>query len=104
MADFLPGFSREENLLPKEGGLKYFSAWLSAGDADRCFAGLLENPAWSSDRIRMFGKTIVTDRKVIWFGDDGVSYTIQGSKNNRYLGPCGAGTQIDGGTGIRLRL
>ena len=80
MADFLPGLSQGDNLLPKEGELRYSAAWLEALDADRCLDELLADQAWSSDRIRMFGKTIVTDRKVIWFGDEGLSYTYSGVK------------------------
>lgn len=71
---------KRENILPYGGEVSYDPTWLDRGEADSLFAVLLGEEAWQSDIIKMFGKTIVTDRKVIWYGEPGCSYTYSGIK------------------------
>ena len=78
-------FNREEdslkNLLPKDGIANYYGKLLTNKEADYYFNGLLNTIKWESDQIRMYGKLIITKRKVAWYGDMDYEYTY--SKNTK---------------------
>ncbi len=63
------------NLLPYGGTVHYYSKLLSASEADRYFNCLLDTIAWKHDEAVMFGKHIITKRKVAWYGNEAYSYT-----------------------------
>ena len=67
-----------ENLLPQEGDVRYHAGLISLSEADRYFKDLATEIPWRHDEVKMFGKTIVTARKVAWFGDSGLDYTYSG--------------------------
>ena len=69
-------FSNEKtNLLPKDGTLNYYGPVFSVVDATHYFGALLDTIDWKNDEIILFGKKIVTKRKVAWYGDSGIEYT-----------------------------
>ena len=69
-------FSNEKtNLLPKDGTLNYYGPVFSSLDATNYFDALLNTIEWKNDEIILFGKKIVTKRKVAWYGDSGIEYT-----------------------------
>lgn len=63
------------NLLPKDGTVNYYGKILDAYTADFFYRKLLENIAWKNDEAIIFGKKIVTKRKVAWYGDEDFQYT-----------------------------
>ncbi|MBZ5856150.1 alpha-ketoglutarate-dependent dioxygenase AlkB family protein [Flavihumibacter profundi] len=63
------------NLLPGDGVVNYFGIVLTRLEADYFFIRLLESIAWKNDEAVIFGKRIITNRKVAWYGDKGYSYT-----------------------------
>ncbi|WKN41276.1 alpha-ketoglutarate-dependent dioxygenase AlkB family protein [Tunicatimonas pelagia] len=63
------------NLLPFDGTVHYYGKLLSNSEADHYLNGLLETIAWKHDEAVMFGKHIITKRKVAWYGDEAFSYT-----------------------------
>lgn len=63
------------NLLPKDGTVHYFGKILSATRADQYFDALLNTIEWKNDEAIIFGKKIVTKRKVAWYGDVSFEYT-----------------------------
>ena len=67
-----------KNWLPKDGVVNYFGKVLSAGLADEYFKKLLTNIEWRSDEAVMFGKKIITKRKVAWYADEPFTYTYSG--------------------------
>jgi alkylated DNA repair dioxygenase AlkB len=72
-------FSNETtNLLPCDGEVLYHGPVLSAQQANQYFQALLETIAWRNDEVIIFGKHIVTKRKVAWYGDAGLDYTYSG--------------------------
>lgn len=75
--DFFPS-DHETNLLPYDGVVQYRTPFLSAVAEERYLAGLRDEIPWRNDEVTMFGKTIVTARKVAWFGDAGLDYTYSG--------------------------
>ena len=63
------------NLLPKDGTVNYYGALMSQTKANAYLAELLENIAWQNDQAIIFGKLIITKRKVAWYGDTNFNYT-----------------------------
>ena len=63
------------NLLPRDGLVWYERAIFGSGEADRLFHELMENIDWRHDEVILFGKRIITRRKVAWYGDSDYAYT-----------------------------
>ena len=63
------------NLLPYNGTVHYYGKLLTATEADYYYDRLHSTIAWQHDEAMMFGRRIVTKRKVAWYGDDAFSYT-----------------------------
>lgn len=64
-----------ENLLPVDGIAKYYGVLLSPDSADHYFEKLMTTIEWRHDEALMFGKRIVTKRKVAWYAEKPFSYT-----------------------------
>ena len=67
------------NLLPRDGTVNYFGLVLTTADARRFYDTLLREIPWKNDEAVIFGKRIVTARKVAWYGDSDFSYTYSGT-------------------------
>ncbi len=65
------------NLLPYDGQANYFGPILE-NHADDYLHQLLRVPDWQSDIVKMFGKTTVTKRKYVWFGERPYRYNYSG--------------------------
>lgn len=63
------------NWLPYGGTVNYFGKVLSSAEADHYQTLLLKNIEWRNDELVMFGKRIVTKRKVAWYADRPYPYT-----------------------------
>ncbi len=63
------------NYLPKDGVVNYYGILMSLCDADDYFNSLLSRIAWMNDEVIIFGKRIVTKRKMAWYGDKPFAYT-----------------------------
>ena len=63
------------NILPYDGVTNYYGAILDAAQSDFYYQQLLENINWKNDEAIIFGKKIITKRKVAWYGDSEYSYT-----------------------------
>jgi alkylated DNA repair dioxygenase AlkB len=66
------------NLLPFDGAADYYGKVLSAADARHYLDRLLTNIAWRNDEAVIFGRHIITKRKVAWYGDQSYSYAYSG--------------------------
>ncbi len=66
------------NLLPGDGIVEYYGAIIDPPAADRFYRLLMERIEWRNDEAMIFGKRIVTKRKVAWYGDLPFSYTYSG--------------------------
>jgi alkylated DNA repair dioxygenase AlkB len=66
---------KEQNILPKDGIVNYYGQVFNRTDADLYFQKLMEEISWENDQAVVFGKLIVTKRKVAWYGDRHFSYT-----------------------------
>lgn len=67
-----------DNVLPYDGVVQYHGALMGKKPADSYFAQLRQDIAWQHDVVQMFGKTIITKRKVSWYADKAFSYTYSG--------------------------
>jgi alkylated DNA repair dioxygenase AlkB len=74
-----------ENLLPQDGIMEYYGKLLDAETAQYYFDELLRNIAWQNDKALIFGKEIITKRKVAWYGEKAYAYTY--SKYTKYALP-----------------
>ena len=63
------------NLLHKDGTVNYYHNMLTHNEANRYFDLLLQKIVWENDEVIIFGKHIVTKRKVAWYGDSDYLYT-----------------------------
>src|SRR3989338_5896510 len=64
-----------ENKLPKDGTVFYYGILMSIQQADHYLERLLNTIEWKNDEAVIFGKHIITKRKVAWYGNDSYSYT-----------------------------
>jgi alkylated DNA repair dioxygenase AlkB len=67
------------NLLPCDGTVNYYGRILDADETRRYYEALLESIPWKNDAAVIFGKHIITARKVAWYGDADYSYTYSGT-------------------------
>ena len=70
-------FSSEkiQNILPFDGITNYHGIILNKTQCDFYYNSLLENINWKNDEAIIFGKLIITKRKVAWYGDSEYDYT-----------------------------
>lgn len=66
---------RTANLLPYDGESYYYGKIMSVTDARYYLQKLLDDIAWKNDEAVIFGRHIITKRKVAWYGDSDYSYT-----------------------------
>ncbi|MDR6193860.1 alpha-ketoglutarate-dependent dioxygenase AlkB [Siphonobacter sp. SORGH_AS_0500] len=66
---------RQKNWLPYDGTVNYYDKLLSQSEADFFLNKLLETIQWENDRAVLFGKEIITKRKVAWYGTEPYQYT-----------------------------
>ncbi|MDP2452620.1 MULTISPECIES: alpha-ketoglutarate-dependent dioxygenase AlkB [unclassified Kaistella] len=65
----------EFNLLPKDGTVNYYGKIFSLEEATHFYKILLETIEWKNDEAIIFGKKILTKRKVAWYGEEEFEYT-----------------------------
>ena len=63
------------NILPKDGNVVYYKNLLTSQEANRYFDCLINSIEWKNDQIFIYGKLIITKRKVAWYGDTDFEYT-----------------------------
>lgn len=68
-------FDPAQNLLPKDGTVNYYGKVLDQKQADDYFQILLDTIDWRNDEAIIFGKKIITKRKVAWYGEKQFEYT-----------------------------
>ncbi len=66
------------NLLPRDGEAYYYGNILDAATAAMYFDKCVSELSWEHDRAFIYGKEIVTKRKMAWYADDPVAYTYSG--------------------------
>ena len=73
--DLFSASDKNTNLLPQDGTVNYYGVVFTKSEADFFLDNLLEHIEWRNDEAIIFGKRIVTKRKVAWYGDQPFEYT-----------------------------
>lgn len=68
----------QKNLLPKDGTVNYFGRIFSLQECSFYFDRLLNHIEWANDEAIIFGKKIITKRKVAWYGEHAYEYSYSG--------------------------
>ena len=72
---FSETINSKENLLPIDGTVNYFGKIMDNRSADSYFENLMRFIVWKNDEAVIYGKKIVTKRKVAWYGEREFEYT-----------------------------
>lgn len=78
-----------DNLLPYDGIAIYHGVVFDEAEAASIANSLFEEMPWKPDEVMMFGKKIITKRKVAWFSDAGINYTYAGVKKSGLMWTAG---------------
>lgn len=62
-------------VISTDGEAIYYGKSFSNQEAQEYFDALFHNIEWKYDEVNLFGKNIITNRKVAWYGDPGLTYT-----------------------------
>ncbi|MGK4568512.1 alpha-ketoglutarate-dependent dioxygenase AlkB family protein [Flavobacterium sp. 3HN19-14] len=65
----------ERNILPYDGTAFYYGTVLKSAEAQHYFEKLMQDDNFKNDEVIIFGKHIVTKRKIAWYGDNEFLYT-----------------------------
>ncbi|WP_420578664.1 alpha-ketoglutarate-dependent dioxygenase AlkB family protein [Ekhidna sp.] len=68
-----------KNWLPYDGTVNYYGKIFDPSEADRLLHILLSTIDWQPDQAVIFGKTIVTKRKVAWYAEKPFPYRYSGT-------------------------
>ena len=63
------------NLLPRDGTVNYYGSVFNHLEANHYLQALLQNIQWRNDEAIIFGKRIITKRKVAWYAEESFEYT-----------------------------
>ncbi len=66
---------KKHNLLPLEGSVYYYGKVFGKVEADQYLEILMTTIAWKNDEAYLFGKHILTQRKVAWYAEKPFEYT-----------------------------
>jgi alkylated DNA repair dioxygenase AlkB len=69
---------KKQILIQSGGHVLYFPEVFSPAASAELFEKLLSGTEWASDRVRIFGRNIITRRKVAWYGDKEFDYHYSG--------------------------
>ena len=64
-----------KNLLPKDGTVNYYGIVLPKVEADHYYEALLNSIEWRNDEAIIFGKRMITKRKVAWYAEQPFEYS-----------------------------
>lgn len=79
------GYEPTRNLLPHDGEAFYHGPILSTDEAGNFLRVLLTTVPWKNDEAVLYGKHIITARKVAWYGDSNYAYTYSGTTKQALL-------------------
>ena len=79
----LPGINdiSINNILPKDGTIKYIYPFYDTIKSEKLFKEILNETNWSQEQINMFGKVIPLPRLTACYGDPGAKYNYSKINN-----------------------
>jgi alkylated DNA repair dioxygenase AlkB len=73
------------NVVPNDGVVLYFGKVMGQQQALHYLECLLNTIEWRNDEAVIFGKHIITNRKVAWYGDSNYDYTYSNTTKQALL-------------------
>ena len=74
-----------KNILTKQGIVNYYGKVLNHKEASAYYHQLLDSIDWQNDVANIFGKQIITKRKVAWYGEKPFEYTYSNNTRSALL-------------------
>lgn len=71
---------KTKNYLPQDGIVNYYGCIFSTSESNFYYDKLLHEIEWRNDEAIIFGKKIITKRKVAWYGEKSFEYTYSNIK------------------------
>lgn len=68
------------NILPYDGEVYYYGKIFKTIESEEIYKKLETHLSWTQDKLKIYGKDIVTKRKVAWHGDEAFEYTYSHQK------------------------
>lgn len=72
-------FDANINLLPYDGEVYYYEQVIERQLQENYFQRLLQEIDWKHDELLLFGKRVITSRKVAWYADENFAYSYSNS-------------------------
>jgi alkylated DNA repair dioxygenase AlkB len=73
------------NILPYNGEAYYFGKIYNELESQNTINQFIESIPWKNDEVYIFGKHIITSRKMAWFSEDGLPYIYSNSVKESLL-------------------
>lgn len=73
------------NLLPCDGVVENYGLILNEEDSQKYLSYFLRNLAWKNDEVFLHGQHYITDRKVVWYGDENYQYHYSGMAKQAHI-------------------
>ena len=75
----------EKNLLPFDGIVNYYGKIFEQEQANNFMSILMQTIEWKNDEAIIFGKKIITKRKVAWYAEEAFKYTYSKTTKSALL-------------------
>lgn len=75
----------EKNLLPFDGIVNYYGKIFGQEQANNFMSILMQSIEWKNDEAIIFGKKIITKRKVAWYAEEAFKYTYSKTTKSALL-------------------
>lgn len=73
--DLFSNTKHSSNLLPLDGEVNYYGKIFSKEESDYYYDVLMNTIEWKNDEALIYGKKIITKRKVAWYAEQEFEYT-----------------------------
>ncbi len=75
----------DDNILPCDGIVQDFGLILNVEDSQKYLTYFLQHLAWQHDEVFLHGTHYITDRKVVWYGDENYQYHYSGLEKQAHV-------------------
>lgn len=75
----------QDNLLPCDGVVQNYGLILNAAQSDQYLRYFLQHLTWQPDEVVLHGQHYITERKVVWYGDENYQYRYSGSLKQAHV-------------------
>lgn len=77
--------NNQTTILPFDGEVFYFPNFLNREEDKFYFNQLKDTIEWKFDEVKIFGKHLITKRKMAWYGEKEIEYTYSGISRKAFL-------------------